>query len=123
MKTALALIALALATPTLADPVYELRTYYANEGKIDALHARFRDHTVEIFARHGMQSVAYWAPNDTADTIIYILEHASAEAVEGNWAAFLADPEWQEVYAASIADGNLVKKIDAVFMSKTDYSP
>ncbi|MGH9426153.1 MAG: NIPSNAP family protein, partial [Terriglobia bacterium] len=33
--------------------VFEIRTYTANEGKLDALHARFRDHTTKIFEKHG----------------------------------------------------------------------
>ena len=38
-------------------PVFEMRTYYANEGKLDALKARFRDHTVALFKKHGMTNV------------------------------------------------------------------
>ncbi len=103
--------------------VYELRTYTANEGKLDALHARFRNHTMRIFEKHGMQNVAYWIPADQADTLIYIIAHADSAAAQANWQAFIADPEWQKVYADSIADGRLVKNIDNVFMTKTDYSP
>src|SRR5207344_1554606 len=29
--------------------VFEIRTYTANEGKLDALHARFRNHTTKLF--------------------------------------------------------------------------
>ncbi len=32
--------------------LYELRTYYAAEGKLDALLSRFRDHTTKLFAKH-----------------------------------------------------------------------
>ena len=103
--------------------VYELRTYTANEGKLDALHARFRNHTMRIFEKHGMQNVAYWIPADQADTLIYIIAHEDSAAAQANWQAFIADPEWQKVYADSIADGRLVKNIDNVFMTKTDYSP
>jgi hypothetical protein len=42
--------------------VYELRVYYAAEGKLDALHARFRDHTMKIFENHGMKNVGYFVP-------------------------------------------------------------
>ena len=51
MKLAIVPAALALllvtSVPAAEDDgrVFELRTYYANEGKLDALHARFRDHT------------------------------------------------------------------------------
>ena len=104
-------------------PLYEMRTYYANEGKIDQLHARFRNHTMTLFEKHGMKNIAYWSPADAPDTLIYIIAHKDADAAKAAWGAFVADPEWQAVYAESIANGRLVKKIDNVFMSKTDYSP
>ncbi len=109
----------------LADdaPVYELRTYFANEGKINALHDRFRNHTIDIFARHGMQSVAYWTPADDPNKLIYVIKHKSQATIEDSWKAFVADPEWQKVYADSIADGRLVAKIENTFMTKTPYSP
>src|SRR5437764_7246280 len=63
--------------------VFELRTYTAPEGKLDALHARFRDHTRRIFEKHGMTSIGYWVPQDAPDsqnTLIYILAHPSRDA-------------------------------------------
>lgn len=102
--------------------VYELRTYYPMPGKLEALNARFRDHTLRLFARHGMTSVAYW--NDTANgRVVYILAYPSREAREAAWTAFRADPEWQAAAKASEAEGKLVEKVDSVFMTMTDYSP
>ena len=80
--------------------VYELRTYTCNEGKLEALKARFRDHTIEIFKRHGMESIGYWVPQDpeqSKTTLIYILAHPSREAAAKNWAEFRTDPEWKKV--------------------------
>ena len=37
--------------------VFELRTYQATPGNLDNLHARFRDHTIRIFRKHGMEIV------------------------------------------------------------------
>src|ERR1700761_7012231 len=91
--------------------VYELRTYHANEGKLEALKARFRDHTITIFNRHGMKSIAYWVPADepaTTKTLIYILPHPSGEAATANWKKFREDPEWVKVSTASEANGKLV---------------
>ena len=113
------------ASPVAADdqPVYELRTYTTNEGKMAALHQRFRNHTMAIFEKHGMRNVAYWQSADDPNVLIYVVEHKSRAAADENWQAFVSDPEWQQVYAASIADGRLVAKIDRVFMSRTDFSP
>ena len=104
-----------------SHPLYEMRTYYANEGKIEDLHARFRDHTLTLTEKHGMKT--FWSPADQPNALIYIVAHKSAEAAEASWKAFSADPVWARIYAASIADGQLVAKIDNVFMTKTDYSP
>jgi hypothetical protein len=105
--------------------VYELRTYTCNEGMLEALKTRFRDHTIEIFKRHGMESVGYWVPQDgekSKTTLIYIISHASREAAKANWAAFVADPEWKKVSAASEANGKIVAHVDSVFMDPTDFS-
>src|SRR3981081_330278 len=42
--------------------VYELRVYHAAPGKLGELQSRFRDHTINLFDRHGIKSVAYWTP-------------------------------------------------------------
>ena len=80
--------------------VFELRTYTAPAGKLGDLQARFRNHTVDIFNRHGMTSIGYWVPQDaplSQNTLIYVLAHPSREAAAKNWADFRADPEWQKV--------------------------
>jgi NIPSNAP len=105
--------------------VYELRLYHVNEGKMDALRARFGDHTDAIFKRHNMKSVGYWSPEDAPDSqklFIYILEHPSRQEGEKNWAAFQADPEWQKVKAESEKNGALVDHIDHYFMDPTSFS-
>ena len=105
--------------------VYELRTYTCYEGKLDALKVRFRDHTIRIFNKHGMESVGYWVPQDgerSKNTLIYILAHPSREAAAKNWAEFQADPEWKKVAAESEANGKIVQKVESVFMEPTEFS-
>ena len=106
--------------------VYELRTYTAPEGKLGDLHARFRNHTMRIFDKHGMKSVAYFSPQDaplSQNTLIYILEHPSRDEAKKHWADFQADPEWQKVSAESQKDGRIVSKVESGFMTTTAYSP
>lgn len=105
--------------------VYELRVYHAAAGKLGELLARFRDHTVKIFERHGMESVAYWTPADEpqkSEMLIYILEHPSREAATANWKAFQDDAEWKTVREKSEENGKLVEKVDSTFMELTDFS-
>jgi hypothetical protein len=109
-----------------AGKVYEMRTYTAPDGKLPNLQARFRDHTIRIFNKHGMRSVGYWVPQDAPtkdNTLMYIISHDSREAAKKNWAAFQADPEWKKVSAESQVDGPIVSKVVSVFMDATDYSP
>ncbi len=109
-----------------AGKVYELRTYTAPEGKLGDLHARFRNHTMKIFNRHGMKSVGYFSPQDaplSQNTLIYVLEHPSRDEAKKHWAEFSADPEWKKVSEESQKDGRIVTKVESVFMTATDYSP
>jgi hypothetical protein len=108
--------------------VFELRTYHANAGKLAALNKRFRDHTVGLFKKHGMDVIAFWMPvKEPADaspggTLVYVLAYPSIEAREAAWKAFGADPDWVAVKQASERDGKLVAKVDSLFMKATDYS-
>lgn len=104
--------------------VYELRIYYSPEGKLDALHARFRDHTMKLFEKHGIQNVGYWVPIDNKENkLAYIIAHPSREAAKENWAAFFKDPDWQKAARESEANGKIVAKVENYFMQLTDYSP
>ena len=104
--------------------VYELRTYLTNEGKLDDLHARFRDHTMALFDKHGMEHVGYWVPRDTSNTLIYIIKHKSMDAAKQSWKNFIDDPDWKVVAEQSNRNGAILAKApDSVFMTDTDYSP
>ncbi len=106
---------------------FELRTYYVAPGKLEALNARFRDHTCALFKKHGMEIVGFWIPTDkeqgAENKLVYMLAHKSREAAKQSWKDFQADPEWQKVRAESEANGKLTEKIESVFMTATDYSP
>jgi hypothetical protein len=106
--------------------VFELRTYYAAPGKMEALHARFKDHTCKLFEKHGMTIIGFWSPTDAREAqrkLIYVLAFPSRAAADKSWKAFRDDPEWQRVKTASEKDGKLVDKLESVYMSPTDYSP
>lgn|SRR5689334_20054463 len=123
--TAFALMATLAGGAEGSGRVYELRTYTTFDGKLDALQKRFRDHTIEIFNRHGMTSIGYWVPQDpprSQNTLIYILAHPSREAAKQHWDEFRNDPEWKKVSAESEANGKIVSHVDSVFMDATDYS-
>jgi hypothetical protein len=107
--------------------VFELRVYHAAEGKMDALLTRFREHTMALFARHGITSIAYWVPVDEGPlkghTLYYMLKYPSREEAKVRWKAFQDDPEWAKVKAASEVDGKLTETTESTFLELTDFSP
>ena len=105
--------------------VYELRTYTAHPGKLNDVVARFRNHTIKLFEKHGMKNVGYWVPQDaplSENTLIYIVSHESRDAAKKSWDAFRNDPAWHKARDASEVNGKIVAKVDAVFMDATDFS-
>ncbi len=109
-----------------AKRVFELRTYKAAPGKLADLDARFRDHTVALFAKHGMTNLGYFHPTDAdkgaADTLLYFLAHNSREAAEKSWQGFRADPAWTKARSESEKAGKLTEKVEFVFLNPVDFS-
>src|SRR5947209_3226907 len=103
-----------------------MRTYYAAPGRMQALHARFRDHTRKLFQKHGIQIVGFWSPiepDKAEEKMVYLLAYPSRAAADRAWQAFRDDPEWQAAKAASETDGTLVIRLESEFFHPTDYSP
>ena len=104
--------------------VFEMRTYYAALGKLDALNARFRDHTCKLFEKHGMTNIGYWMPIENPDSkLVYILAYPNMEAREKSWKEFIADPDWKKAQSESEKDGKLVNKVEQIYFAAQDYSP
>ena len=106
--------------------IYELRTYWAAPGKIEDLHNRFRNVTMNVFKRHNMQVVGFWTPSPaTAESgdLVYLMAFEDAAAKDKAWDAFRVDPDWVAGKAASEVNGTLVSKLTSVLLKTTDYSP
>jgi hypothetical protein len=106
--------------------VFELRTYHCLPGRLEALKARFRNHTVKLFEKHGIQNIGYWVPQDADKgkdtTLIYIVAHPDKEAAAKAWAAFRVDPDWVKARTESEKDGKIVDKVESVYMDAVDFS-
>ena len=102
--------------------IYELRTYVTEPGRMNVLLDRFRNHTVDLFVRHGMTSIGYWVMTEHPDTLVYVLSHDDAPSAAASWAAFRADPEWLKVRAESEKDGPVVQSVTSSFLEPTDFS-
>ncbi len=109
-----------------SDRVFELRIYHAPPGKLNDLKKRFREHTIDIFNKHGITSIGYWVPQDADkgkdNTLIYLIAHPSREAAGKNWSEFARDPEWIQVSKTSEANGKIVEKVESTFLDPTDFS-
>ena len=114
----------AVAAENALPQCYELRIYSAADGKLDALNTRFREHTTQLFVRHGMTNVGYWLPIDNPQRrLVYLLAYPDRAARETSWKAFNADPEWISVRNASESTGKIVSKVESRFLTPTDFSP
>jgi len=108
--------------------VFEMRTYHTAPGKLEDLQARFRNHTVKLFEKHGMTNIGYWVPVDgktgqpSENTLVYILAYPSLDARAKSWDGFMNDPAWAAARNESEKNGKLLEKIDSVFLKATDYS-
>lgn len=130
MKTLALLSATMLVAASTAHPaekdtrLFEMRTYYAHPNKLDDLHARFRNHTVKLFEKHGMTNIGYWVPiANTENKLVYVLAFPDREARDIAFKAFGADPEWKKARDESEAKGKLVAKVEQLFLTATDFSP
>jgi len=114
---------LSSAAETSGNKCYEMRVYYAPEGKLDALHTRFRDHTTKLFEKHGMTNVGYWVPlENTENKLVYLLSYPDKAARDASWKAFQADPDWVAAKSKSEENGKLVAKVENRFLTPTDFS-
>ncbi|MFC2095875.1 NIPSNAP family protein [Candidatus Bipolaricaulota bacterium] len=105
--------------------IYEYRVYDAAPGRLPALHARFRDHTISLFAKHGMNVVGFFTSEigGRSDQLTYILAFENLEHLERAWKSFEADPEWAVVKAESEKDGPIVLRLTSQILKPTPYSP
>jgi hypothetical protein len=110
--------------PQVRSNVQELRIYDAMPGKLSALHDRFANHTMGLFTKHGIDNIAYWVDEvGTSNRLTYMLGYADLGAREKSWAAFQADPAWQQARVESERNGPLVRVSRHSILRLTPYSP
>ena len=105
--------------------IYETRIYETHTGRLPALNARFRTHTMKIFERHGIKNIGYWTSEvgEYSDRLTYIVSFEDAGSRERAWESFRNDPEWNKVREDSEKDGAIVKRVFNNLLTPTDYSP
>jgi hypothetical protein len=120
----LALSFAAIAQTSNNNRYYEMRIYYCNPGRLDALLERFQNHTLKLFEKHGMENIGYWVPTTPDNNILYyILAFPDRAARDASFKSFVADPEWKAVAAKSEESGKIIEKIVSVYMKGADILP
>ena len=107
--------------------VFELRTYHAAPGKLDALQARFANHTLRLFDKHGFTVVGFWVARDAdgqpSNDLVYLLAFPDSDARAQCWETFRVDQDWIKARADSEVDGPLLDSLESVLLDPTSYSP
>ena len=105
--------------------LFELRTYTCLPGRLPNLTTRFKDHTVKLFEKHGMENLVYFnsiEKDGGQPKLVYLLAHKNQEEATKSWAAFRADPVWIAARDASEKDGKIVEKVESVYMTPLSFS-
>lgn len=107
-----------------ANRVFELRIYSVLPERMDAMNARFKDHTNGLLTKHGMTLLGFWQPQgtDANKKLYYLVAHPSRKEADANWSAFVKDPDWIKARDASEKDGKIVEKVDRIWLDPTEYS-
>jgi NIPSNAP len=107
------------------ERLYELRVYYASEGKFQDLMNRFQQHTLKYFYQHNMRLEGFWLPlgENKENKLVYLLSYPSREARDKSWKEFMADKGWIAVMKNSAVNGEIVAKVESTFLKTTDFSP
>ncbi|WP_234737042.1 NIPSNAP family protein [Tellurirhabdus bombi] len=108
------------------ERTFEMRTYTPTPDHLNDVLARFRNHTIKLFSKHGMTHIGYWTTVEkdpaTQPKLVYILAHKSEEAGKKSFDEFRKDPVWIKARDESEKNGKIVEKVESVYMKPTDYS-
>ena len=104
--------------------IHELRVYRCVPGKLPALLARFQNHTLKIWEKHGIRQAGFWTTliGESNQELIYLLAWESLADREAKWGAFATDPEWLAVRAETEKDGAIVANVANQFLAPTAFS-
>ena len=104
--------------------IYELRIYRTYSGKLPDLLARFQNHTLKLWEKHGIKQAGFFTTvvGESNQDLTYFVAWESLADREKKWAAFQADPEWIAKRAETEKDGAIVANIVNQFLQPTAFS-
>ena len=104
--------------------IYEMRIYRTLPGRLPNLLARFQNHTLRIWEKHGIRQAGFWTTlvGESNNELTYLLAWESLAERETNWPAFMADPEWLAARGESEKDGPIVASFSNQILAPTAFS-
>lgn len=105
--------------------LFELRTYTCSPDRLPNLKTRFKDHTMKLFEKNGIQNVGYWTtvePDNAQSKLLYVVAHKDEAAAAKSWESFRADPDWLKAKADSEASGKIVEKVESLYLVPLVFS-
>ncbi len=104
--------------------IYEQRIYRCIPGKLPALLARFENHTLKIWDKHGIRQAGFWTVlvGDGNHDLHYMLAWESLAEREEKWNEFQADPAWHKARDESEKGGPLIANITSALLQPTAFS-
>ena len=104
--------------------IYELRVYRTLPGRLPNLLARFENHTLRIWERHGIRQAGFWTTlvGDSSYDLTYLLAWESLAEREDKWTKFGADPEWIKARTESEKDGPINGNVSNQLLMPTKFS-
>jgi hypothetical protein len=103
--------------------IFELREYESTPARVGELHARFRDHVLSFFRKHGITPVAFWTEVDRPHVVVYLVCFDDERARDPAWASLREDPSWRRLLECTDPDGDLIVQRTRKLLVETDYSP
>ena len=105
--------------------IYEERIYTIMPGRLKDINDRFANHTMALFAKHGIEVVGFWQTvvGKQNFELVYLLAYDDANDRMEKRASFQSDPEWQKARAESEKQGPLVAQVENKLLAPTPYSP
>ena len=112
------------AEPGATAMIHELRIYTTLPGRLPNLLARFQDHTLRLWEKHGIRQAGFWTTlvGPDANDLTYLLAWDSLAEREAKWNAFQADPEWIAARSDSEKDGPINARVSSSFLVPTAFS-
>lgn len=96
----------------------ELRMYSVEQGRMEDMKSRYRDHLTRLFERHGVTVAAAWECLQGPQTplFVYLMHWKSWDLRVKAWQGFYGDTEWPQVREATNQGTELVERYDLNFL-------